>query len=69
MGFLWDEKLDNLDDEFHRVAASDNPDEQFYLQVEPLSNGKGGYEVFVGKPGAIERMKKQAAEEAVAALD
>jgi len=70
MGFLWDEELDNLDEHMNRVANSDDDKEQFYLLVPPIeTTGRGGYEVFVGKPGALEAMKRKAAEEATAAFD
>jgi len=57
MGFLYNVKMDNLDPELDRIANSDNASEHFFLRVE---NGegidKGGYEVFIGKPGSIDRM-------------
>ena len=70
MGFLYHMKLDNLDPEFDRIANSDDEDEHFFLLVENgAGSDKGGYEVFIGKPGALKRLREYAVEEATAALD
>jgi hypothetical protein len=70
MGFLYDMKMDNLDPELDRIANSDNEDEHFFLLVENgEGSDKGGYEVFIGKPGALERMKGKAVAQWESALD